>query len=224
MEVIWDSAVKRKIEPFNLGLGTINNVKVVENARGLDDTKDIVFNKVKNSYKIEEIKDVMIISLYRKFSWHYLNIDPTKTRPSGEALTRRVLKGQDIPIINNCVFAINLASIATKMSFSGFDLSKIQPPLHIRFGHKSEEFQGLGSRNRILTGTELLLADSEKILCIYAYGDANETRITTSTKNILLINYGVPNISAEILERGIQVGLNFIHKTAGGVIGEIMIS
>lgn len=149
-----------------------------------------------------------------------MNIDPTKIRPSGEALARRVLKDQNIPVINNVVYAINLASIRTQLSFSGFDLDKIKPPLIVRYAEPLEAFKGIGSRNRILTGTELLVSDSEKILCIYAYGDASETTVSLKTKDVLLINYGVPNIASEILENGILMGLNYIRKTGGGEIEE----
>ena len=86
-----------------------------------------------------------------------------------------------------------------------------------------EPFQGLGTRYKVLNGTELLIADTEKILCIYTYGDANATKITEKTKNIGLIDHGVPTISTAILTAGIETGLDYIQKIAGGEKGGIRI-
>ncbi|MFX1297697.1 MAG: B3/4 domain-containing protein [Promethearchaeota archaeon] len=224
MEVLWDSAVKKKIEPFAIGIGIIKNIKVCNQAGNLDIIKKNIFERTRKNFTIETIRNTSIVEAYRKFYWQYLGIDPTKIRPSGEALVRRVLNGHEIPIINNIVYSINLASIQTQLSFSGFNLNKIKPPLKIRFALPQENFQGIGMRSRSLTGNELLLADIEKILCIYAYGDADITKVTEHTKDILLVTYGIPNISSKILKNGVELGLNLIRETGGGEKGEIIVS
>lgn len=221
MEITWEQAVVKKVEPFSLGIGIIRNVVIKKDAEGLDSIKEEVFEYIRNNFSIENIKDTPIVKAYRKFSWQYLNIDPTKIRPSGEALARRVLKAQKIPIINSIVYAINLASIKTQLSFSGFNFGVVKLPLIIRYPSMGEEFQGIGSRHRILTGNELLLADSEKILCIYAYGDGDVTKLTTKTRDILLVTYGLPNISDDVLKSGIELGLNYIQKAGGGEIEKV---
>ncbi|MDD1778151.1 MAG: hypothetical protein LUQ65_08260 [Candidatus Helarchaeota archaeon] len=224
MKVVWDTVVQQKIGSLALGMGLIKNVEISSDPKELESIKNKIYQDIKRNTTIDEIKDTAIVKAYRTFYWQSLNIDPTKIRPSGEALTRRVLKDQEIPIINNGVYAINLASIQTHLSFSGFDLDKITPPLMVRYANPQEEFQGIGSRHRALNGTELLLSDIEKILCIYAYGDALETTISLKTKDILLVNYGSPTISSEILLKGIRTCLSYIQKGAGGEIGEIVVS
>jgi DNA/RNA-binding domain of Phe-tRNA-synthetase-like protein len=224
MKITWDLVVKKEIEPFSTGIGIIKDVLVVNQAESLSKIKNKVFESIKKKYTIDGIKDTPIVNAYRKFYWKYLNIDPTKTRPSGEALARRVLKNQKIPIISNIVYAINLASVQTQLSYSGFDLDKVKGTLIIRYAKLEERFQGIGTRHRILAGNELLLADAEKILCIYAYGDADATKITSNTKNILLVSYGVPKISSEMLKKGIELGLNYIHEAGGGEIEKIIVT
>ncbi|MHA1264801.1 MAG: B3/B4 domain-containing protein [Candidatus Helarchaeota archaeon] len=224
MKVNWDPAVQQQIEPFSLGLGIIKAVKVLNEPKNLEAIKEKVFNDIRENFTIENIKNTAVVSAYRQFYWKYLSIDPTKIRPSGEALVRRVLKRQKVPIINNIVYGINLASIETQLSFSGFDLDKVTPPLEIRYARTGEFFQGIGTRSRKLQGNELLLSDSEKILCIYAYGDADITKVEGTTKNILLVTYGVPKIEENILRRGIEIGLDYIQQTAGGFKEDIEIN
>ena len=52
-------------------------------------------------------------------------IDPTKTRPSSEALLRRVRKGEPLPRVNGLVDIINWCSAETQISFGLYDLSRI---------------------------------------------------------------------------------------------------
>jgi DNA/RNA-binding domain of Phe-tRNA-synthetase-like protein len=51
---------------------------------------------------LEEVKNQPIFRAYRDFFWK-VGIDPTKTRPAGEALTRRILGGRDLPRVNTVV-------------------------------------------------------------------------------------------------------------------------
>jgi DNA/RNA-binding domain of Phe-tRNA-synthetase-like protein len=55
-----------------------------------------------------------------------VGIDPTKTRPSSEALLRRVRKGDELPAINSLVDIINWCSLETQLPFGLYDLDRIQ--------------------------------------------------------------------------------------------------
>jgi len=71
-----------------------------------------------------------------------LGIDPTKTRPSSEALLRRVLKGELTPI-NSLVDALNLCSLRYQLPFGLYDLDRILPPLQLRRGRGGETYEGI---------------------------------------------------------------------------------
>ncbi len=61
-------------------------------------------------------------------------IDPTKTRPSSEALLRRVRKGDALPRVNGLVDIINWCSAETQIAFGLYDLAQVQPPVTLRLG------------------------------------------------------------------------------------------
>ncbi len=73
----------------------------------------------------ESLKDNPIIRALRDFYWS-IGIDPTKTRPSSEALVRRLLNSNSIPKINNVIDAGNIASIETLIPIGIYDLDKIK--------------------------------------------------------------------------------------------------
>ena len=54
--------------------------------------------------------------MYRRFG-----VDPTKTRPSSEALLRRVRKGDALPRVNNLVDVINWCSLESQLPFGLYD-------------------------------------------------------------------------------------------------------
>ena len=52
-----------------------------------------------------------------------VGLDPTKMRPSSEALLRRVRKGDPLPRVNCLVDVINWCSVETQLPFGLYDLA-----------------------------------------------------------------------------------------------------
>ena len=72
-----------------------------------------------------------------------LGIDPTKTRPSNEALLRRVLKGDALYQVNTLVDALNLCSLRSQLPFGLYDLDQVVPPVLLRRGQPGESYEGI---------------------------------------------------------------------------------
>jgi DNA/RNA-binding domain of Phe-tRNA-synthetase-like protein len=92
--------------------------------------------------------------LYRTFG-----VDPTRTRPSSEALLRRVLKGQDLYRINRLVDACNWASLALLLPIGLYDLDRADGDLEIRVGREGESYPGIRKGDVHLEG-RLTVADA----------------------------------------------------------------
>jgi DNA/RNA-binding domain of Phe-tRNA-synthetase-like protein len=72
-----------------------------------------------------------------------LGLDPTKTRPSSEALLRRALKGQTLYRISSLVDALNLSSLREQLPFGLYDLDRVEPPVTLRQGEPGEGYEGI---------------------------------------------------------------------------------
>lgn len=71
--------------------------------------------------------------------------DPSRYRPSSEALCRRLLRGLSLYQIDTLVDLINLASINSGHSIGGFDRDKIQGnKLVLGIGKAGEPYEGIG--------------------------------------------------------------------------------
>jgi len=178
-----------------------------------------IMRKVKCAYHLDSLKEDQIIRYYRDFYWHYLNIDPTKTRPSSEALIRRILADKPIPHISNIVDLNNWVSIQTKIPLGAYDLDCLNLPLTLRYAKEGEEFQPIGGKITYLKGNEIILSDLDNnIIHLYPHRDSNVTKITNKTKTMLVTACGVPNISDIGLKRALK-----IFKDLLGRISEIPI-
>src|SRR5262245_10221827 len=72
-----------------------------------------------------------------------MGLDPTKTRPSNEALLRRVLKGEALYRVNTLVDALNLASLTHQLPFGLYDADRLRPPVVLRRGRDGEGYEGI---------------------------------------------------------------------------------
>src|SRR5690554_5662079 len=96
-------------------------------------------------YKMEDIKKRSAIAATREV-YKKLGKDPNRYRPSGEALCRRILKGQGLYQIDTLVDLINLISLKTGHSIGGFDADKIKGNLILGVGKAGEPFEAIGDR------------------------------------------------------------------------------
>lgn len=95
-------------------------------------------------YTTESIKEMPPIQATRAV-YKRCGKDPSRYRPSSEALVRRMLRGLDLYQIDTAVDLINLASIAYGYSIGGFDAGKIVgDTLVLGIGREGEAYEGIG--------------------------------------------------------------------------------
>jgi DNA/RNA-binding domain of Phe-tRNA-synthetase-like protein len=175
-------------------------------------------NEVKSKYTLESLKDVQIFRAYRDFFWR-AGIDPTKVRPAAEALIRRILANKQIPTINTLVDAYNLASIKTGVALAAFDRKELQGTLSMRAAQQGEEFLGIAmSKPMQLNGGEIIVHDDEKLVAVYPYRDAERSKVTEQTKNIMLMVCGCPGIDEAPLLEAQQIASDYIIRHCQGKV------
>ena len=69
--------------------------------------------------------------------------DPTRYRPSSEALLRRVLKGDELPAIHPLVDLNNCVSVALAVPSCVMAEGSVTPPIRLRRGHPGERMDSL---------------------------------------------------------------------------------
>ena len=215
IKVTWQQQVTTKFPELAICIGLIKDIHNGKENETLKKLKRDVYEEVRAKYDIETLKDNSTVRAYRDFYWK-LDIDPTKTRPSGEALLRRVLHGDELPNISTVVDAYNLTSLKTIVPISGFDPDLLTVPFQVRFANNGETFTGIGMTKPIpLTEKMLVLADAKQAVCVYPYRDSDATKITLNSRKALVIAYGAPGISNEYLKQAAESTLACISLVSG---------
>lgn len=219
IHVNWSQEVSCRFPELAVCIGTITDIHNEKENERIEQLREAVYQEVKTKHNIETLKDNPTVRAFRDFYWK-LGVDPTKTRPSGEALLRRVLHGDELPHISAVVDAYNLASTKTILPISGFDVDLLNQPFHVRFAKNGETFTGIGMDKPItLTEQMLVLADQKQVLCIYPYRDTGLTKITMQTRNAMIIVYGVPGIDEQVLKEAAETTLDYIRLVSQGKTG-----
>ena len=143
-----------------------------------------------------------------------VGIDPTKTRPSNEALLRRVRKGDTIPRINSLVDIVNWCSLEFQLPYGLYDLSKINEPVTIRLGADGESYPGIRKDDVNVSG-RITVADATG-----AFGnptsDSARTMVTTATTDALVVIYAPAEIASAQVRRVLDVTSSRLADIVGG--------
>jgi len=197
-------------------VGQVDAVRVGSSSTELQKFKEEVLREVKQKYSLESLKDIAVFRAYRDFFWRVW-IDPTKIRPAAEALIRRILAGKPIPVINNVVDSYNLASIKTEVALAAFNRDELKGSLLMRAALKGERFLGIGmSEPMELNGGEIVISDQEKLVAVYPYRDAEKSKVSGATMNLLILVCGVPGIDEKLLLNAGKVVLDVVTKFCDG--------
>ena len=117
-----------------------------------------------------------------------LGIDPTRVRPSNEALLRRLKKGESLPRINSLVDVANAMSVQLQVPVGLYDLDKARgDELVIRLGAEGETYSGIG-KEKVNVAGRICVADADGPIGNPS-ADSARTMITTSTERAAWIYF-----------------------------------
>jgi DNA/RNA-binding domain of Phe-tRNA-synthetase-like protein len=88
-----------------------------------------------------------------------LGIDPTSTRPSSEALLRRILQVKPFPSVNSAVDVCNLCSTSFLLPIGLYDAAKINGDVTLRRGEPGESYPGIRKDSVNVAGRPVLVDD-----------------------------------------------------------------
>ena len=148
--------------------------------------------------------------------------DPNRYRPSSEALCRRIVRGMELYKIDTLVDLVNLLSMKSGYSVSGFDRDKIAgDTLTIGVGEEGEPFEGIGRGPLNIAGmpvyrdavggigtptsdnerTKIDLNTTHAVICIHIYGlDMPVEEVISLTERLLTQYTAARNITVRAVK------------------------
>ena len=135
--------------------------------------------------------------------YKHVGLDPTKRRPSSEALLRRVRKGDPLPRINSMVDVCNWCSLEFQLPYGLYDAAHIDGDVVLRLGAAGESYAGI-RKDDVHVGGRITLADR-----LGAFGnptsDSARTMVTTATTRALVVVFAPFELDERRLSHVIDV-------------------
>jgi len=183
---------------FALGLLEAEGIGARPLPPEFDDECDRLTARLVASYGGRQPADIPGVAETRAM-FHQLDIDPTKTRPSSEALLRRVLQGKGLPRVLPAVDVCNFCSLDHQLPLGLYDRDLVRGTVRVRVGREGEGYGGIRKQRVNLSG-RLLLADDDGPFGAPT-SDSQRTAVTPESRNLLVSVFcpaarGGPDLSA----------------------------
>jgi DNA/RNA-binding domain of Phe-tRNA-synthetase-like protein len=179
------------------GVLALDEVTVAERAEELDAALIAAAARARTALESPEITAAV------RAMYHRIGIDPTRTRPSSEALLRRVRKGGELPRINSLVDVVNWCSLETGLPYGLYDLDRIRGGVGLRRGRDGEEYAGI-RKDVVHVAGRLTLADDDG-----PFGnptsDSARTMVTVATSRALVVVFTPAGLPASLTERALAL-------------------
>lgn len=189
-----------------LGLLEADGVRIGPAPPGLVQLIAKIAGETQRAFSLESLADTestrAVRAMFRRWG-----VDPSKYRPSSEALMRRVVQGKGLYHVSNVVDIGNLGSIETGWPYGLYDRDKIRPPISFRHGAHDEMYEGIGKRAWHLAGRPVL-ADAQGPFGS-PISDSTRTMVTESTDSVLGIIYAPEHSS----QSSIEVALSLLGES-----------
>lgn len=187
MDIRTEEASTGRLSGLRIGYIVYDSIHVAKASATVDALVEAALNDARARFPGTDSisKDPVIRGIRRLFS--NAGTDPTKERPSGEALIRRVVSGQGLCRINCVVDANNAISIMSGCPCGVYDLGRIKGGIVVAVGKEGDSYEGIGGRTVNACG-RLVTRDEESIFGAPT-ADSKRTCVGPETKNLLMLIY-----------------------------------
>lgn len=203
--------IREKISGLQFGLLKADNTKIVDDDPHFEKTLDELTQYLITKFNRKRPSEEEIIShvrrMYRRIGW-----EPTRYRPSSEALVRRILKGKGLYRINNLVDYGNIVSARFHLPMGLYDFEKIRGKAVFDVGRSGESYQGI-SKELIHAEGKLILRDDEGIFG-NPTADSLRTAITGQTRFALAVFFCPPEVRRNYLQTALETLESYYHNSA----------
>lgn len=176
---------------------------------------DAVCDRLRGQLTVEKVAELDSIRDVRAMfrGW---GVDPSKYRPSAEALLRRVAQGKGLYRLSSVVDIINLCSVETGWPYGCYDAHRIKPPAVMRLGRPGETYERIGRAMWHLEGRPVL-SDAEG-----PFGsptsDSTRTMITEATTALVTTIFAPPRSPDAAVHRAMEQHAARLERFCGACI------
>jgi len=172
---------------------------------------------IRDRLKLEELTAHPRIVSWRE-AFRRVGIKPNEFRSSIEAMTRRVLRQQELPSINALVDIGNILSLRHLLPVGAHAIDVISQDIALRIATGEEEFVPFGSDQAEHPAPgEIIFTEGNTVLTRrWSWRQSNHTLTLPATKAIELNVDGLPPISKSEVEEVCREAMELMRRFCGG--------
>jgi len=204
-----------EIPDVQLGVLEAEQARVGPAGEELAREMDAGCERLRRELSVEQVAELESIRGVRAMfrAW---GVDPSRYRPSAEALLRRVVQGKGLYRICNVVDISNLGSIESGWPYGTYNRATMEPPVALRLGQAGEKYEGIGKQTWHLDRRPVL-ADNQGPFGS-PISDSVRTMITDSAAELLTVIYAPASGSRAALEQALERLARRLERFAGARI------
>jgi DNA/RNA-binding domain of Phe-tRNA-synthetase-like protein len=175
---------------------------------------------VRTQLTTDNLLEVPQIAMWRE-AYRLFGAKPKESRPTAEAILRRVLQGSQVPRISDCVDAYLATELRYMLPIGGYDLDTVNGAICLVRAAGGEEFHPLGSSvQETVKPGEVIYRDRARVLTRkWNFRDCEECKITTSSTNVALFTeLPFAGVSEQILIDSTADMERLIRQVCGGTV------
>jgi DNA/RNA-binding domain of Phe-tRNA-synthetase-like protein len=197
---ISDLEVSVQLADVEIGIVEIDRIEQTVAAPELTEQIDETCHRLRRQYSRDSLREWEPIQKVRSI-FRGLGLDPSRHRPSSEALLRRIVNGDALPRVSTVVDIGNLGAIEMGWPYGCYNRQKISGSIEVRLGKPGEQYDGIGRQVLRLEGRPVFSDDHGPFGS--PVSDSTRTMVTESTQELLFIICAPESGCASTLEEAL---------------------
>ncbi|MCG1022638.1 B3/4 domain-containing protein [Sutcliffiella horikoshii] len=213
MKVFVADNVAKKVSFAKFGIIIYRDITIGTSPQMLKGRIRLFQESLQLDLEDKDMKDIPGIAEWRSV-FKDTGTDPSRYRPSVEALYRRIKKGQFLEPFNSAVDLNNFFSLKYETPFGIYDVSKLDGDVTVDVGDDSANYQGLNGRKISLN--KMLHTSDEAGPFGSPFVDSRRTAISEGTTSALHVVYFKPSMEASECEEMLAAISEMFLQVHGG--------
>ncbi len=213
MKVIVADNVTEKLSFAKFGIIVYRDITVGSSPQMLKGRIRLFQESLHLDLEDKEMKDITGIAEWRSV-FKDTGTDPSRYRPSIEALYRRIKKGQFLEPFNSAVDLNNFFSLKYEIPFGIYDVSKLDGDVTLAVGDDSASYEGLNGREIKLIN--MLHTSDGGGPFGSPFVDSRRTAVSEGTNSALHVVYFKPSMEVSECEEMLAAISEMFLQVHGG--------
>lgn len=213
MGISISELIVEKVPNFKVGTIHYHDIVVSESPQMLLGRLQLFQESIQIELEDKSVTTIPGVNEWRN-CFKAVGIDPSRYRPSVEALYRRIKKGDTILSNQSVVDINNFFSLEYEIPIGIYDYDKLKDNIEVTIGSDKDEFEGINQR--FLSMNKKIVTRDQNGAFGSPIVDSKRTMVTSNTVNAIHIFYLKPSMSVKEANKLLSAAANMFIQIHGG--------